>query len=152
MPFRGHHSHTLDKKGRVSIPVGFRTELQSLSADKPAILTRGEDHLVLYPEQTWAAMERDLMQRSHLRDDLQEYKRLLIGGCWEVPVDGQGRVLLPQEARDHAELGTKVTLLGMVDSIEIWDTEVWEESQRVNFARLRDLRRSVDEIPKDPND
>ena len=49
MSFRGQYDHTLDNKGRISIPAGFRMEIQRLGREKPPILTRGKEHLILYP-------------------------------------------------------------------------------------------------------
>ena len=60
--FRGRFVHTMDSKGRVSIPSGFRMELQRRSERAP-ILTNADQCLLLYPYEDWCDFEQQ-----HRRD------------------------------------------------------------------------------------
>ena len=62
----------------------------------------------------------------------------------ECPIDSQGRILVPPPLRDHAQLKSKVTLVGILDQIEIWDTELYENNQKQTLARLTEIQQSVD--------
>lgn len=152
MSFRGRHDHTLDNKGRVSIPAGFRMEIQRLGGDQAPILTRGKDHLLLYPADTWSVIEESLASKSSLNPDVQSYQRFLIGGCSECPIDGQGRITIPAAAREHAQLGTKITLAGVLDKIEIWDAECFERSQQMTLGRLDEIQVRVDQSNAGPRE
>ena len=41
--------------------------------------------------------------------------------------DGQGRILIPQVLRDYAGLTKDITVAGMMNRAEIWDTEKWRK-------------------------
>ena len=144
MSFRGRFDHTLDNKGRVSVPAGFRMEIQRLGGDRAPILTRGKDHLRLYPAETWDTIEQDLSEKSSLLPDVQNYQRFLIGGCTECPVDAQGRITIPAVLRDFAGLEGKITLAGVLDKIEIWNSDHFEAAQQLTLSRLGDIEMSVD--------
>jgi MraZ protein len=118
--FRGRHSHTIDAKGRVSIPVAYRMELQQRS-DQPAFLTADENCLRLYPYEDWRDHERKIVAEAALDPDARDYVRLVISGAVEAPMDKQGRILVPQYLREHANLEREVTIAGVGLTVEIWD-------------------------------
>ena len=144
MSFRGRFDHTLDNKGRVSVPAGYRMEIQRLGGDAAPILTRGKDHLLLYPARTWEAIEESLASKSNLLPNVQSYARFLIGGCTECPVDGQGRITIPAVLRNHADLEGKITLAGVLDKIEIWNHDRFEAAQMLTLGSLEAIQTAVD--------
>ena len=119
--FRGRHSHTIDAKGRVSIPVVYRMHLQQRS-DQPAFLTADENCLRLYPFEDWRNHERHIVAQAELDPDARDYARLVISGAVEAPLDKQGRILVPQYLREHAHFDREVTFAGVGLTVEIWDT------------------------------
>ena len=141
--FRGRHDHTIDKKGRLSIPVAFRTEFQRRS-EKAPMLTLSKNHLELYPRDDYDAMERSLAERPDLQPDVQALRRVLIGQATECPIDSQGRIQVGPTAREHAQLEGKVTLIGNLQKVEIWHTELFEDYVQMTLARLEEIQRSVD--------
>ena len=145
MRFRGSHDHSLDNKGRISIPAGFRTEIQRLGGDQAPILSVGKDHLVLYPAEIWATIEADLASKSSLRPDVQALKRFVFGSTAECPIDGQGRITIPATLRAHAALDGKVTLVGVYDQIEIWNHGRIEIAQQTTLGRYDEIQLSVDQ-------
>jgi len=144
--FRGQHVHTIDNKGRLSIPAGYRSEIQSRS-EKPPILTNYKNYLALYPYEDWLEIEKNLMAKSKLQPDVQAYTRFVISGSEECPIDSQGRILVPPALRAHANLEGKVTLAGVLDCIEIWDTETFDNTKLETVSRLEEIQRSVDGQP-----
>ena len=68
----------------------------------------------------------------------------VVGGAMECPIDSQGRILVPPPLRDHAQLQSKVTLVGILEQIEIWDTDLYEKNQKQTLARLPEIQQSVD--------
>ena len=89
-------------------------------------------------------IERQLAEKSQLQPDVQAYRRFVVGGAMECPIDSQGRILVPPPLRDHAQLQNKVTLVGILDQIEIWDTDLYEKDQKQTLARLAEIQQSVD--------
>jgi MraZ protein len=145
MSFRGRFNHTLDNKGRISVPVGFRMEIQKLGGDRAPILTRGKDHLLLYPAETFDDIERQLSSKSSLNPDVQKLQRFVIGGCAECLVDVQGRITIPAHFRDFADLAGKITLSGVLEKIEIWNHDRFEASQMQTLGNLDEIQVAVDQ-------
>jgi MraZ protein len=144
--FRGRHDHTIDKKGRLSIPAGYRNEILRRS-EHPPILTNYKNYLALYPYEDWQVIEQNLMAKSKLQPDVQAYTRFVISGSDECPIDSQGRILVPPALRDHAQLQSKVTIAGVLDCIEIWDTTIFETTKLETMSRLEEIQLSVDSSP-----
>jgi len=141
--FRGRFEHAMDTKGRVSIPSGFRVELQDRSQNAP-VLTNHGDHLVLYPADVWEAKEAELLEYPDLQPDVQDFQRYVVADATDAPLDGQGRILVPALLRKEAELESKVLIAGVLDKIEIWNPERFEERKRMTLRRIDEIQKSVD--------
>lgn len=140
---RGRYAHTIDAKGRVSIPAGLRVELDA-TEDRPPILTNLLDSpaLGLYSHDRWEEIERRLDSMSQTHPKVQKVRRMLISGAVEAPIDGQGRLLIPPHLREHAGLEREVTIAGLGSRIEIWD--------RARFdAELREIKDHGPEISEE---
>ncbi len=144
--FRGRHDHTIDQKGRIKIPTGFRNEILRRS-ENPPILTNYKNYLALYPYEDWLVIEQDLATKSKLQPDVAAYTRFVISGSSECPIDSQGRILVPPTMREHAFLKNKVTMAGVLDCIEIWDTQLFETTKLETMSRLEEIQLSVDKSP-----
>jgi len=133
----------MDTKGRLSVPAGFRMELQDRSQNAP-VLTNHGDHLALYPADVWESKERELLELSDMQPDVQDYQRYMVADATDAPLDAQGRILVPALLRKEAGLDSKVIIAGVLDKIEIWDPERFEERKRSTLQRLGDIQKSVD--------
>lgn len=142
--FRGRHDHTIDAKGRLSIPRVFRNELVR-GGDSPPMLVNQRDHLALFPAEEWAAVEQRLLDMSSLDPDAQRLRRFYASGSVPCPVDSQGRILVPSFLRDHAALDKNVIVAGVLERVEIWSPERFEESQAATIHGLDDIQRTVDQ-------
>lgn len=136
--FRGRHSHTIDIKGRVSIPAGYRMELQRRS-DQAPILTADESCLRLYPFDDWCDYESRIVARSEVDPNARDYVRLVISGAVEAPIDKQGRILVPGYLREHAHLQKEVTIAGVGPTVELWDTARLESNLNQTRANFREI-------------
>ena len=140
---RGRFSHTMDAKGRVSIPAVIRVELQEQD-QRPPILTNLVDcpAVGLYAHDRWLEVEQSLTSMSQVQPEIQSIQRLLVSGAVECPIDGQGRILIPPHLREHAGLEREVTIAGVGRRIEIWDSARFEEELR----SIRDRGKEVSSI------
>ena len=136
----GTYQHVVDIKGRLAIPVALREELGDSFRITVGFPNEdfGKNCLALYSNKSWAKIEakHDAMSRDEKNKMRPFYTR---SGTYEL--DGQGRVLLPQKVRDWAELKKNVAIVGVGDSVEIWDAEVWEkidalETTQENIASI----------------
>ncbi len=121
--FIGEYHHTLDDKGRVSIPVKFRADLA-----QGAVVTRGLDRsLFLYTKQEWDKLAQKLSALPLGQSDTRAFARLMLAGAMEAEIDASGRVTIPQYLRTYAGLTKNTVLTGLYDRIELWDEATWEE-------------------------
>lgn len=131
----GEYRSKIGEKKRVSLPKKFRDEL-----GEEIILTRGyEDSLILVNKQMWSKIAGEVVNGSFINKNIRDTSRFLVGGATEVSIDKQGRFLVPEALFEHASLKQDVVFIGLVNWIEIWDREKWDE-------RLKYLKSNGEEI------
>lgn len=132
--YMGEYSHTIDTKGRVIVPAKFRDKLEDAF-----VVTQGLDGcLYVYDHVEWEKFEEKLSQLPMNNPNTRKYVRFFLAGACEVEVDKQGRILIPQKLRTHAQLSKDVVFLGMGDRIEIWSKENWESCDYGNMDEVAD--------------
>jgi MraZ protein len=147
--FKGRYSHTLDAKGRLSIPSKFREVLSDHQEDI-LILTNFDSCLLGFTQEEWRLMEEKIRGQSMfstmLRKDMRAFVRYFFSGASECPLDRQGRILIPPSLREFAELEKEVVVTGLANRIEIWSKGRWDsflQDSRDNFediaAKLAEL-------------
>lgn len=120
--FRGAHYHSVDDKGRVIIPLRFRTELGNTF-----IITKGLDRcLFVYREDDFVEMEKKLQAQPALDRHAIRLQRWFSAEAIESQVDNQGRVAIPSNLREFAGIGEEVAIVGASTRIEIWSRTGWD--------------------------
>jgi MraZ protein len=143
--FRGRFLHAIDSKGRVSIPAGFRMELQRHS-DRTPILSILPDCLALYPAEQWDLVEKRITDLDPLRIDGHSIQRFLISSCVECPLDAQGRILIPPFLREHARLEKEVMILGAGKRIELWEPARAQQELNRTQAQFGEISSEVSKL------
>jgi MraZ protein len=140
--FKGRYSHTIDSKGRLSVPSKFREVLADYQ-EEVLVLTNFDTCLVGFPQEEWQLLEEKIRVQSMfstmLRQDMRAFVRYFFSGASECPIDRQGRVLLPPNLREFAGLKKEVVLLGLANRIEIWSKARWDaflSESRENFETM----------------
>jgi len=119
--FIGEFHHTLDDKGRLAIPIGFRTALTN-----GAVVTRGLDRtLFLYPKEEWRSLAAKIAALPLSQADTRAFARLMLAGAMEVAIDKTGRITIPEYLRTYAGVSKRVVVSGLYDRLEIWDEDTW---------------------------
>lgn len=128
--FRGRYEHTIDSKGRTSLPARFR-EVLTASGESRLIVTTGlEPCLVAYPLREWEAFEERLSRLPSFDPSVAMLKRIYVSGAIECDLDKLGRLLLPSSLRDHASISRDLLFAGMGKHIELWDKARFEALSR----------------------
>ncbi len=140
--FLGDFQHTLDAKGRVSLPAKFRNQLSGT-----IVVSKGlEGCLYVYPAeafQTWLAA---LVQKGNDFDPgSRRVRRFFTSGAIETELDGAGRVMLPPVLRQYAQLKKEVSITGNGDRIEIWDTNAWAVYNGETTENIEDATKGLAE-------
>jgi MraZ protein len=120
--FRGQFEHAIDEKGRLSIPAKFR---EALRKEKTLVLTSSDAYLTAYPLKEWRALEDRLRANPKFKREQRDFLRFVYSSAEDVAMDSQGRILVPQGLRQRAGIMREVIIIGMMDTIEIWDKGRW---------------------------
>ncbi len=121
--FVGTYLHTIDEKGRLTLPAKWRSELES-----GVVVTRGvEKCLFIFPQSKFEAMAKEIEEQGFERADARAWARHFAGMATDADPDKQGRILIPQTLRDFAELDSEVTIIGVVSRIEVWNPNKHKE-------------------------
>lgn len=125
MRFIGDYTAKTDAKGRVFVPAAFRRQLEGM--EELALVLRKDVFqkcLVLYPMSVWNVQLDDLQRRLNpwSRKD-QMMLRQFVADAEQVELDSQGRILLPKNKMQYADIVSEVRFLAMVDRIEIWSKD-----------------------------
>ncbi len=126
--FLGTYEHTVDEKGRLSVPSRFRDILAEKHLPEKLIITQGLDTCLFgYPLDEWQAFEKKIMSRPLTRSDDRYFVRRLLAGAVECSLDKQGRIMLPAGLRQFADLKREAVIVGVSTRFEIWSPERWAE-------------------------
>lgn len=137
--FMGEYNHSIDQKGRLIIPSKFRDSLGD-----EFVVTKGLDGcLFVYDNAEWEAFVEKLTSLPTTSKDSRAFARFFLAGAANVEVDKQGRILLPANLRNHAELTKDVVLVGVARRIEIWSKERWENN---DFGDMDEIAEKLEEL------
>ena len=133
--FYGEHEHTIDDKKRLILPRKFRAPL-----DGGVVLVRGiEKNVDVYPLESWKANVARIADLDSFLPESREIKRHVFASAAVTELDAQGRVLVPQQLLEHAELGREVVVAGVHDHIEVWDREKWRAQRSAIEGSVSDV-------------
>ena len=127
--FTGKYEYAVDKKGRINVPSPFRKLLTTDDGENSFMLCRGfELCLMAYPMEFWEALERETSRLDYTNDDVRFYMRMLNSNATEHTFDKQGRIILPREVRDWAQIGDNVVIVGGGRThFEIFSPKIYQE-------------------------
>lgn len=141
--FLGINQHSLDTKGRITIPAKYREEL-----GYEFYATAGlENCIVLYPGAQWLEFYNGLIDRAEDTPEVRAHKRLVLGYASEMEMDKQGRVMLSKDLRTWAGIEKELVISGAGARMEVWARDRWleyigaaEKSFTVNATKMVGLK------------
>lgn len=136
--FTGTYEHAIDAKNRLAIPSEIRATIARAAAvgqdpiDLKAIgqalfVTLGEGALCLYTEQAFEKRAEELDRSEQDPDQLLNYERFFYSLSKRVELDKQGRIRLPDDLIEMAQLKSEVVLIGVKDHLEVRDRQTWKD-------------------------
>lgn len=133
--FLGEFQHSIDDKGRITIPAKFR---EALGAD--FIITRGLDNcLFVYPRAEWSALETKIKALPSMAANARAFTRLLFAGAAECEWDKQGRVNVPNHLREYAGLDKDCVVIGVSSRMEIWNKAAWDQYSKQSESSFNEI-------------
>ena len=139
--FMSEYNHTIDAKGRLSIPTKFRDSL-----GQEFVISKGMDGcLFVYANEDWIAFEQKLRELPKFTvKQTRTFSRYFLAGAAQVELDKQGRILVPPHLREFAGLEKDVVLVGVGDRVEIWSKENWEAANEA--VDMDDIAAAMEEL------
>lgn len=130
---------SMDARGRVTLPARLKAALDTHRVYSLVFIAHGERLRGYTPADFTERVEKPLLNDDPF-DPYQDEKQLLrLGSACEVDVDRQGRLVLPAELRELVGLGEKITMISLLDRIEIWNTEGFGKAWGVAQGRRDNL-------------
>jgi MraZ protein len=127
--FRGNFSHSIDEKGRVSVPAEFRKILIERDEQSVVItnyISDGARCLEGFGVRAWQDFEHKLRQKSRFSPKLQKLENFYLSRAFECSLDSSGRIVIPQYLRTYAGVEKEATFTASIHGFRIWDKRVWE--------------------------
>jgi MraZ protein len=144
--FRGRHEHTIDAKGRTSVPARYRDALDA-AGEKRIVLTSALDRcLQAYSPPEWSAFEERLAKLPQFDRVVQKLKRICVSGAVECDIDDVGRILVPPSLREHAGLRKEVLWAGSGRYAELWDKEEWLKNIETSDEERQSMAQRLAEL------
>ena len=120
--FLGQYQHSLDEKGRLTIPAAFRYGL-----GEGAFVSQGFDHNLMVMSASYFQMVYDRLNSMNIADPATRLlRRMLLSTAYQIEVDKAGRILLPLKSRQFLALSTDAMLVGQGEYFEIWTPADWD--------------------------
>ncbi len=140
--FLGEYSHTLDEKGRLTLPARWREELGD-----SVVITRGLDQcLFVFPATKFEAIARELDQLGFAKADARALSRYLSAKAMDDTLDKQGRIIIPPALREFAGLNGEALIVGAFSRIEIWNGERYNQQNAQVEADVQGVSERIGDI------
>ncbi len=141
--FLGEYAHSLDDKGRLTLPARFRDRMAS-----GVVVTRGLDGcLFVFTQEEWKKIVSTLDERlSFTKKSARSFARFFFSGAADIIPDRQGRVLIPSFLRAYANLDSEVVIIGVNNRLEIWNPQRWQEALAEVEANAEMIAEQFDDI------
>jgi MraZ protein len=131
----GQYENRVNEKQQVAFPKKFRDVLGD-----SLVITKGFDgNLVGVAEQDWEELVQGTEGILFADRKTREIQRFFLGNATVVELDSQGRFVLPEYLRTHANIGKDVVFVGIRNFVEIWDKKTWDNHQNGLSSTISDL-------------
>jgi MraZ protein len=138
--FFGEFDYRVDEKGRVQIPPKFRVGLR-----EGVVLTPGvEKCITCYPLPEWKNLATALTTGSVTPSKLRRLNRAVFATAFHINIDGQGRIALPHQLREYAEIGDEAVVAGANTYFELWNKAHWQKEKTVSQEQAWQIIESLE--------
>ena|SRR5713226_6951734 len=120
--FVGEFEHSVDEKGRLTIPQSFRELLSG-----KLFITRGLDGcLFIMRPREFEGLRQKILALPISQSQGRTFSRMFASGA-ECELDKQGRILVPAGLREYAGLNGNAIVVGVLNRVEVWAKEHWQQ-------------------------
>jgi len=132
----GTYQNSIDTKYRMIVPAKFRQELEY-----KCVIGKGFDKcLYLYTMDGWEEFSNELKEKLPRSDSkARKLSRHFTGSATECELDKQGRIIIPQELREYANINKELVTVGTTEGIEVWSKEEYDKDGKFTDATVSEL-------------
>lgn len=140
----GTYECKVDAKGRLLLPAPLKKQL-SASLQDGFVLKRSvfQPCLELYPMAEWNLMMQKVNKLNRFVKKNDDFIRRFQAGVKVVDIDNLGRLLVPKDLTNFAQIAKDVVLSSAVNIIEIWDKDLYEKAIDDSVVDFADLAEDV---------
>lgn len=143
--YTGTYYHSIEAKGRISVPAKFRATLGDV-----VVVTRGLDGcLFLYRQDDWMSFISQLQDSLITKKTHRDFVRLMLNEAVELSIDDLGRILLPDPLRKKVSLSKDIVFAGSLDHIELWNRSQYHTYMDALEQRAEEVAESYGEPTKE---
>ena len=125
--FFGEFEHNIDSKGRLTIPSRFKEELAG-----GIVITRGLDGCLWgFTRDEWKTVSEKIASLTMTSAEARRFTRFMFSSASESIPDRNGRVIIPAKLLQYANITREVVVAGVMNKIEIWHPDTWNEEQNL---------------------
>lgn len=135
----GKYQNSIDAKGRMIVPAKFRDEL-----GQKCIISKALDKcLEIHPMSEWERFMEKLSKLPTADPKARQLARHFFASAVEGEIDKQGRLTLPLELRDYANVEKDLVTVGSYEKIEVWSKEEWDSNENTKEMDPSQLAESM---------
>lgn len=136
----GSYEVKADSKGRVMVPSDLKKQIQPI-LNEGFILKRSvfQKCLELYPMSEWNKEAEGLTKLNRFVKENNDFIRVFMAGVRSVEIDSAGRIQIPRDLVNHANIKKDLVISSSINRMEIWDKETYENvlnNPEVDFGIL----------------
>ncbi len=135
----GEYHHNIDEKGRLIIPSKFRDEI-----GKEFIVTRGLDGcLFIYSKGQWEKIVTKLQTLPFTKKDARTFNRFFLSSATVCEFDKQGRINIPSNLINYANIQKECTIIGVNDRLEVWASDKFDALIEENTSAIEGVAENL---------
>ena len=124
---RGNHPARIDDKGRLKVPNGFRSTIESQWGLELFVTSVTGEYVRVYPMAVWLEIERRLAAMPSTHPSKTRFVDRVNFFGQVAALDSQGRIVIPQLLRETAAMAGEVSVLGQQNHLAVWNRKRLEE-------------------------
>jgi MraZ protein len=124
----GEYEYRVDNKGRLPLPPKFRHEFGD-----GLVLARGfGEYINVYRKADFEKIAAQYSSSPLAKAKMRKLSRYIFSNAFDVELDNQGRIALPQRLKTFAGITDTAVIVGDNDHLELWSPTGWEDEQRTS--------------------
>ena len=131
--FRGNNPATVDDKGRLKIPTGFKALLDEKYGQDFFVTSLDGKSVRVYPLPVWIKIEEKLDPLPSMNKSKKRFLDRTNYWGQTARADAQGRILIPALLRESAGMHGEVAVMGHEEYLEVWSLERLREPMAQPF-------------------